>query len=72
MLDYQRGGTTAPAGPAAVHMTPTGPGLGDEDMQTPSWLPKGLELCCLSILVGECVGVIYVLGNLVMRVFHWW
>ncbi len=43
-----------------------------EQVEKPAFLPTGLEMCCLSVLLGECAGVIYVLGNLVMRVLNWW
>jgi hypothetical protein len=40
--------------------------------EKPSVIPEGLEFCCLSVLLGECAGVIYVLGNIVLRAFNWW
>ncbi len=30
------------------------------------------ELCCLSILLGECAGVIYVLGTIALKVLNLW
>jgi hypothetical protein len=31
-----------------------------------------LEMYCLSVLIGECAGVVYVIGTTVLKVFNLW
>lgn len=41
-------------------------------MDKPLTATSGLELYCLAILLGECAGVIYLIGSTVMRMFNLW
>ncbi len=41
-------------------------------MDKPTASINGKEFYCLSILLGECAGVIYVIGTTMMRVMNWW
>ncbi|HOA75589.1 MAG TPA: hypothetical protein PL151_19120 [Phycisphaerae bacterium] len=41
-------------------------------MEKPVESPSRLELYCLSVLIGECAGVIYVIGKTVMKVLNLW
>lgn len=31
-----------------------------------------LEMYCLSVLIGECAGVVYIIGTTVMKVLNLW
>ena len=41
-------------------------------MEKPATTPSCLEFYCLSILMGECAGLVYVLGTTIMKVFNFW
>jgi len=41
-------------------------------MEKPVQTPSRKELYCLAILIGECAGVVYVLGTTLMRVLNLW
>ena len=33
--------------------------------------PTIFERCCLTVMAGECLGIIYVLGTTVVTAFNW-
>ena len=41
-------------------------------MEKTAATPSSMELYCLSILMGECAGLVYVLGTTIMKVFNFW
>jgi hypothetical protein len=41
-------------------------------MGKPAVCKNGTEFYCLSILLGECAGVVYVIGTTMMQVLNLW
>lgn len=41
-------------------------------MDKPIETPSRFELYCLSVLIGQCAGIIYVIGTTVLKVLNLW